>query len=414
MRKGRLRRIILPRFMAPKTTIVLALLVGVGPLLSAQRPDSTRDSTMLEQQARQIARLDSQVTALQREIRIRLIDSGRTVVAPAPAAATQAPIRIGGLLQMWYAQGDGGFQNTFRIRRAQIKFAGEASKRVRWTLNLDVAKLLTTSSATVNVGGSTVVTQTTVNQNGRPLQDAFISLTLPASVQLDVGQFKIPLNFEGNTQSSAALETVERALFASDRSRGGTYGNSRDLGLIFRRAPLGGLDVAAGVFNGVGESQNDIDRNRQKVVVSRIGGRAPFFPRLVLGVSGASTAFGGPDSLVRHRVGTDVRLVAGPFLVKGEYLSGRDGARRGEGWFAHFGYSPTPRLTLIARHDVFDPDRSRETTLANARERDWIGGFTYDLPAMNVRLQMNYLRKHFPSAVVAPRGLLLTNLQTSW
>ena len=191
MRKGRLRRIILPRFMAPKTIIVLALLVGVGPLLSAQRPDSTRDSTMLEQQARHIARLDSQVTALQREIRVRRIDSGRTVVAPAPAAATPAPIRIGGLLQMWYAQGDGGFQNTFRIRRAQIKFAGEASRRVRWTLNLDVAKLLTTSSATVNVGGSTVVTQTTVNQNGRPLQDAFIALTLPARVQLDIA---VPLN----------------------------------------------------------------------------------------------------------------------------------------------------------------------------------------------------------------------------
>ena len=70
-----LRRIILPGSMTLKTNIVLAMLVGVGPLLAAQRPDSTRDSTMLEQQARQIARLDSQVTALQREIRAQRTDS---------------------------------------------------------------------------------------------------------------------------------------------------------------------------------------------------------------------------------------------------------------------------------------------------------------------------------------------------
>ena len=400
--------------MIPKTTIVLSLLIGVGPLLPAQRPDSTRDSTVLEQQARQIARLDSQITALQREIRAQRGDSGRTISVPAPLATTVSPIRLSGLLQVWYAQGDGGFQNTFRLRRAAIKFSGDVSRRARWTLGFDGAKLLTTSSATTNVGGSTVVTQTTVNQNGRLLQDAFLALSLPARIQLDVGQFKIPLGIEGNTQSSAVLETVERALFSSDRSRGGTYGNSRDLGVLIRMAPFGRLDVAMGVFNGLGESQNDTDRNRQKAVAGRIGGRVPFFSQLELGASGATTAFGGPDSLIRQRAGTDLKLVAGRILVKGEYMMGRDGTRRGEGWFGHVGFSPTPRLTLIARHDVFDPDRSRETALADARERDWIGGFTYDVPVMNVRLQMNYLRKYFPSAISAPRGLLLTNLQASW
>lgn len=400
--------------MTPKTTIVLALLIGVTPLLPAQRPDGTRDSTVLEQQARLIARLDSQVTALQREMRAQRGDSARSIGAAAPSATTVSPIRMSGLLQVWYAQGDGGFQNTFRIRRAALKFSGDVSRRARWTLGLDAAKLLTTSSATTNVGGNTVVTQTSVNQNGRVLQDAFLALSLPARLQLDVGQFKIPLGLEGNTQSSAALETVERALFSSDRSRGGTYSNARDLGLLVRMAPSGRLDVAVGVFNGVGESQNDTDRNRQKAIVGRIGGRVPFFARLEVGASGATTAFGGPDSVFRRRAGTDLRLVAGPILVKGEYMMGRDGTRRGEGWFGHVGVSATPRLTLIARHDVFDPDRSRETALADARERDWIGGFTYDVPVMGVRLQMNYLRKHFPPAIAAPRGLLLTNLQASW
>ena len=400
--------------MTLKTIIVLAMLVGVGPLLAAQRPDSTRDSTMLEQQARQIARLDSQVTALQREIRAQRTDSGRAVVAPVPAAATPPPIRISGLLQTWYAQGDGGFQSTFRIRRAELKFVGEPSRRTRWTITFDAAKLLTTNNVTTVVNGSSVVTQTSVNQSGRVLHDAFLSLTLPARIQLDVGQFKIPVGVEGGLQSSSALETVERTMFASDRGRGGIYGESRDVGLL-ARAPAGRtVDYALGVFNGVGEGQNDTDRNRQKAVVGRIGSKVPFLPQLSIGASGAFSTKSTPDSLVRQRADADLRLVAGPVYLKGEFMSGRDGARRGEGWYTHVGYSPTTRLTLIARHDVFDPDRSRETAVANARERDWIGGFTYDLPVMNVRLQMNYLRKYFPTAIASPRGLLLTNLQATW
>ena len=407
-------RIVLPKFMRLRTIVALVALVGMGPRLSAQRPDSTRDSTRLEQQARQLARLDSQITALQREMRAQRGDSGGTFVAPAPAAAIHLPIRVSGLLQVWYAQGDGGFQSTFRVRRATIKFSGDVSPRARWTVGLEAARLLTTSNATTNVAGTTVVTQTTVNQNSRPLQDAFIALALPGRLQLDVGQFKVPLGVEGSTQSSAVLETVERALFSSDRSRGGTYSNSRDLGLLVRTAPMGRLDVAVGVFNGVGESQNDTDRNRQKAVVSRIGGRLPFFPQLEIGASGATTVFGGPDSLLRHRAGTDLKLVAARVVVKGEFMMGRDGARRGEGWFGHVGFSPTPRLTLVARHDVFDPDRGRESALANARERDWIGGFTYDVPVMHVRLQMNYVRKNFQPALASASGLLLTNLQASW
>ena len=39
----------------------------------------------------------------------------------------------------------------------------------------------------------------------------------------------------------------------------------------------------------------------------------------------------------------------------------------------------TPTLNIIARHDVFDPDLERETSLTDARERDWIAGFTWDV-----------------------------------
>jgi hypothetical protein len=121
-----------------------------------------------------------------------------------------------------------------------------------------------------------------------------------------------------------------------------------------------------------------------------------------------------PDTVVRRRAGAEARLAAGPVLVKTEYMTGRDGARRGAGWYAHLGYSPTPHLNLILRQDVFDPDLDAESTVLNARERDLITGFTYDVPSLNVRVQMNYLRKLLPAGIAPGRNLILTNLQAAW
>jgi hypothetical protein len=207
---------------------------------------------------------------------------------------------------------------------------------------------------------------------------------------------------------------VERALYTSDRARGGIYGDSRDVGLLLR-APAGhDVDYAVGYFNGVGESQNDTDRNRAKAAVGRLVTRVPFLRTLWIGGSGALSTSNSPDSVIRRRAGAEARLVAGPVLVKTEYMTGRDGDRRGAGWYAHLGYSPTVRLNLIVREDVFDPDVDAETSLLDARERDWIAGFTYDLRAFNLRLQMNYLRKRFPEAIAPSRNLVLTNLQAAW
>lgn len=393
------------------------LLFLAAPPLAAQRSSAARDSIALARQAQLIARLDSQLTALRREVRARGADSARAGAGRGPTeppVTGSPPVRIGGLLQLWYAQGDGGFQNTFRVRRAELKVAGDVSSRARWGITVDVARALSTNNATTDVNGVSVVTGTSVNQASRILVDALIALALPARHELDVGQFKIPVGLEGGVQSPAVLETVERALYTSDRARGGIYGDSRDVGILLRGPSGDDVEYAVGVFNGVGENQNDIDRNQAKAVVGRVVARVPFIRQLAVGASGAFTTKTQPDTLIRQRAGAEARFVAGPFMVKSEYMSGRDGVRRGAGWYGHLGYSLTPRLNLIARHDVFDPDLERETSLIDARERDWIAGFTYDVAALNVRLQMNYLRKTFSPIIAPSRGLLLTNLQAAW
>jgi hypothetical protein len=401
-----------PRALAVWAVLILAAL---APPLSAQRSAAARDSAELARQARLIARLDSQLTALRREVRRRPTDSAATAREnAAPPVREVAGIHVGGLLQVWYAQGDGGFQNTFRIRRAELKLGGDVSSRARWAITIDPARVLSTTSATTDINGATVVTGTTVNQSSRILVDAFLALALPASFELYAGQLKIPIGLEGGIQSPAVLETVERALYTSDRARGGIYGDSRDIGVLLRGPAARDVEYAVGYFNGVGESQNDTDRNRGKAVVGRFAARMPFLRELSLGASGALSTTSEPDTVVRRRAGAEARLVAGPVLVKTEYMTGRDGTRRGAGWYAHLGYSPTTHLNLIVRQDVFDPDLDTESTALNARERDLITGFTYDMPALNLRFQMNYLRKLFAPAIAPARNLVLTNLQAAW
>lgn len=389
------------------------LLSVAAPGLAAQRSAAARDSAELARQARLIARLDSQVTALRREVQLRSADTTGVARETAPSPGL-AGIRIGGLIQVWYSQGDGGFTNTFRIRRSELKLGGDVSSRARWAITVDPARVLSVNSSTADVNGTTVVTATSVNQASRIFVDGYIGLALPADLELDAGQLKIPIGLEGGVQSPAALETVERALYTSDRTRGGIYGDSRDIGLLLRGPVARNVEYAVGYFNGVGESQNDVDRNRAKAIVGRVAARMPFLRALSLGASGALSTASEPDTVVRRRGGVEARLAAGPVLVKSEYMTGRDGTRRGAGWYAHLGYSPTAHLNLVVRQDVFDPDLDAESTALNARERDLVTGFTYDVPSLNVRFQMNYLRKHLPSDVAPDRNLVVTNLQAAW
>lgn len=416
------------RFLPLHGIALAAALTGLAPRSAAAQQDSLDLRARLERQEKMIARLDSELTALRSRPKAAPRDSGSVMQAGAPVGAAPAParpapmpvvagvgsIRVDGLIQAWYAQGDGGFQNTFRLRRAEFKLAGDISSKARWTINVDAAKALSTTSSTTTINGTKVLTAASVNQGGRILQDAFVSLGLPADLRLDMGQYKIPLGYEGAFQSTAALETVERSLFASDRARGGTYSDARDLGATLRGAPGHRVEYSLGVFNGVGESQNETDRNQQKAVVGRLAVKVPLVANLTVGASGAWSTKSDPDTLIRQRGGADAKLVAGPLMMKSEVMMGRDGQRRGVGYYGHVGYQLSPALNLLARYDVFDPDVHNESSLADARESDFIGGFSYDIPASNVRLQVNYLRKLVQPDIAPARGLMLVNLQTAW
>jgi phosphate-selective porin len=322
-------------------------------------------------------------------------------------------IKFDGLLQGWYASGNGGFSDSFRIRRTELKFTGEVTPEIRWTIMIDPSKALSLNNTLSTINGTTVVRDTSVNQASRILQDAYITLSYYKRMNINVGQFKMPLSLEG-LQSSAALDTVERTLFAADRARGGNLGDIRDLG-IMAYGPLNSeVDYQVGFFNGGGENQNDVDKNDQKAVAGRLVIHPEFLKGLRIGGSGLWGNGQRADRPRRDRLGGEFLFVRRGVTLKSELMTGKDGDLHRRGYYGHFGYRFKPRVEGIFRFDTWDPDTRREFNAGNVTERDCITGFNYYIKENQVKLQLNYLRKAFADHIAPSRNLVLVNLQTSW
>jgi hypothetical protein len=333
-------------------------------------------------------------------------------VQPHDVQAGFGKIKFNGLLQAWFSSGNGGFSDTFRVRRAELKFTGEVTPEVKWTVMIDPAKVLSLNNTFVTTGGATVVRDSGVNQAGRILQDAFITLSYFKRMNINVGQFKVPLSLEG-LQSSAGLDT-ERALFMSDRGRGGTFGDIRDIGLMLYGPLTKSVDYQVGVFSGSGESQNDTDKNDQKAVAGRMVFRPSFFKGLQVGGSGVWGNGARADRARRDRLGGELLFVRGPLTLKGELMTGKDGLLHRRGYYGHLAYHFTPKWEGIFRFDTWDPDTRQESNATNVTERDYVTGFNYFINESHVKFQFNYLHKTYTNGIVPSQNQAVFKLQTWW
>ncbi len=316
-----------------------------------------------------------------------------------------------GLLQAWFVGQGATGPETFRIRRAQLRFSGQIVPRVNWNIMIDPAKELSIGRVPVLLpDGTPVLSDVSINQASRVLQDSFITLDISESFHLDVGQYKIPLSREG-LQSTATLETVERAMFLTQRARGGTFGNIRDIG-IQARGQHNWADFRIGLFNSSGDLQNTVDENDRKTLVGRLVLAPPGLGGLELGFSGArGTAT--PARIRRDRLGAELFLARGPLSIKSEVMSGRDGPIHRIGWYGHIGYRFGSRFELVFRQDNWDPDTDDEASPQTATERNWLVGLNYFIDEHHAKFQINYIRRTFAGPFES-RNLLLINLQTAW
>lgn len=341
--------------------------------------------------------------------------AAETPSTPPPEAKAQrfTTPKLSGLLQAWYLSGDNPTVDTFRVRRAELKAVGEVGTKVRWTVMIDPSKSLSINKTTTFIDAEPVVTDASVNPSGQILQDAFISLLPSPKLQVDVGQLKVPMGAEG-LQSSSALETIERALFASDRSRGGTFGDIRDVGAVGRFLPAPSVDLILGAFNGSGESQNAVDRNDRKSLAGRLVLRPALVSGLQIGAWAVQAGDDEPGRPRRDRAGAELQLVRGPLTLRGELVAGKDAAVERRGYYGLVAYKLRPNLEAAARFDSWDPDTGTDADAASVTERDVVAGLNYYLDGNKAKLQVNYLSKTFAGSVVEDRHLVLVNLQTSF
>jgi len=351
-----------------------------------------------------VARGDVQITP------VVLDDSSKKAATAPPLARSTAPAApvfqstsVAGLLQVQATGGDGSSQtSTYRIRRAELKLTSDLGHKAQGIVMVDVAKALSLSTSG---------TATTVNQNSRVLQDAFITMPLP-HVTIDAGQQRVPLGLEGTT-SAAGLEAIERALLESSKARGASFGDVRDLGVAVKGA-FRRLDYKAGVFNGTGETMNDADKNVAKAFSALFGVKVPFVTGLRVGASGATSGSATADKPARDRVGVDVKYAHDWLTLQAEAMTGRDGSTTRRGLYALLGISPMMTVKLVARFDAWDPNAAQETSAADVTERDYLVGGTWVPAGTRLKLQVNAVRKTYTYAISPSATLLLTQLQASW
>ena len=322
-------------------------------------------------------------------------------------------VQFHGLLQAWYSGGN-LTADTFRIRRAEIKFTGTILSKLNWTLMIDPAKALAVNRTFATVTGSPVLADASVSQSSRILQDAFIGYDPLKAVRFKVGQFKFPLGLEAQYANSD-LPTVERALFMSDRGRGGDLADVRDIGAMAWGSLGSPVDYQFGIFNGAGDFQNQTDTTDRKELVGRIAIRPLGSKWFQIGSSGAWSSASRTTTVDprRNRLGGELMLRPGKLTFITEVMGGLDGAIRRIGGYSHLAYR-FGRWEPISRFDFFDPDTAVENSSATVAERDYIAGLNYYLREHHAKLQFNYLRKTFNGQLAPARNLVLVNLQTMW
>jgi hypothetical protein len=327
------------------------------------------------------------------------------------AARAGASFDLHGFIQVYYRDGDPTTKDGFRLRKADVKFSGDVSPRLRWRVSFDASKALTINKTVSEIGDSLALSDAAIDQRTRMLQDAALTYTVDRSLLLDIGQQIIPLSLEGTIPTSQ-VETIERTMFIVERSRGTGLGDIRDIGVSANGRALSVVEYHIGVFNETGEGAGTTDANDQKAVMGRVVVHPTWLPNFQFGGSGGFE--GGPIKQRRERGAGEIQYRDSRITVRTEAMSARDGTLRRFGWYGLSAVRPTSRLQFVARFDTWDRDRSNEVSSFDATEQQITVGGSYLLDPSS-KFALNLIRQTFPNvANPRPGTILLAAFQALW
>ncbi|MBI5501293.1 MAG: hypothetical protein HY907_13695 [Deltaproteobacteria bacterium] len=340
--------------------------------------------------------------------------------AASPAAGADAPaapdrlsvgsaggyFRPGILLQGWYVADFMGtnadeIDNTFRVRRAELSVRGEILPDwISYKVMIDPARSVAFGSATIDVQNQDppptdpenpeqVTVRAPSSAVADMFQDYYLTFLVPY-VDISIGQFKIPVSYEGYNSSSHLL-FPERFLIAR------LWGDRRDLGLRLAHK-FDWFGYSAGVFNGAG--QNTFETNNSKDLALRLEA----YPLEGLTIAGVAYATVGDreQAGTKDRYEGDLRFERWGFLFQGEYIAARDVGSDGavtwaHGFYAAAGYTIADMLQPVVRFGWYDPDMDRDVLPTDANHQTdeyWQldGGLNWFIVHHEAMLQLSYSR----------------------
>jgi len=299
---------------------------------------------------------------------------------------TEGFFQPGALLQGWFlVDANDETAATFRLRRAEIKVQGEIiPKVVGYSIMIDPARALEFQATEVTVGDQTVELSQPAGSTSI-FQDFFITY-MSDYVDVSLGQFKIPVSYEGYNSSSKLL-FAERAPVAR------AFGDRRDIGLRLAKT-FDYFGYSAGIFNGAG--QNSLDGNTGKDLALRL----ELYPIKGLLIGGVVYATVGQrdESSAKDRYEADLRFESGGFLFQGEFIHAKNGggdeAVEGNGFYAALAYGFLDgQLQPAVRVGYLDPDADQNLDGSEADELLHIDfGLTYYVRKQEAKLLLNYYR----------------------
>jgi len=323
---------------------------------------------------------------------------------PPPAAPAETPLaaKLGiskdgfwqpsALLQFWVfgANQGGDTTTTLRVRRAELRVKGEViPKFLSYNVMIDPARALENSKSTLTTSDMATVS---VNNQGNVtiLQDYMVSF-MSDYADVTVGQFKIPISYEGYNGSSKLL-FPERAVVSR------RFGDQRDLGIKIDKKIGKSFYYQAAVFNG--EGQNKLDTNAQKDLALRL----EVYPMdgIMIGGAGYFGITHRDSSPTKDRAEVDVKVELANFLLQAEYIHGWDGAIKqptgrseSAGFYAAVGYTIADKIQPLFRIGRFDSDVTKDLPgNPSARQNGYTPAaapFTDEL--MSYELGLNYYLK---------------------
>ncbi len=290
--------------------------------------------------------------------------------------------RISGYLQLLYNYSEADRASSFSIKRVRLDLQGPIYRQwVDYRVQLEFVS--------------------------PKILDAYIRIMPWQALNFQIGQNKIPFSFDNVDYVPLKLATIDypmslqRLMGFSDLC--GLKATGRDMGLTLfgtlvksKGRPV--VEYRAGVYNGAGI--NCADNNKSKDISARL---------VLTPLSGlrlSASGYWGECVLEGQKYAERTRYAGGvaydgDLFARAEYIWGKTGTVKSDGWYAMAGYWVTPKLAPVVRYDAF-----REVIRAKGTHQvDWLAGIDYK-PFKNLRLQLNYTLRTYRSEAIKNSSLV--------